>query len=86
MNVLGAMFFKSYEDVQAESYEIWQKLRYNLIMEYSEMPPMPPPFVILWDFSLFLKWCLKAILPRSYRKTVDKLFSFLTIKGCLHKF
>ena len=75
MNVLGAMFFKTYEDVQAESYEIWQKLRVELIMEYEETPPVVPPFVLLWNILLVVRMCFSRCAR------VQKLLSFLDIKG-----
>ena len=81
MNVLGAMFFKTYADIQAESYELGQKLRFELILEYRSMPPVPAPFALLWNISIFFRFLLRSLLPRMWRTLIDRCFAFLDIRG-----
>ncbi|WAR06942.1 TRPM3-like protein, partial [Mya arenaria] len=59
LNLLIAIFSKTYTKVQLKAYQHWCKLRYELILEYSERPSLCPPLIVFCHS----KW-MDGSLPR----------------------
>ncbi|WAR06953.1 TRPM3-like protein [Mya arenaria] len=66
LNLLIAIFSKTYTKVHLKAYQHWYKLRYELILEYSERPSLCPPLIVfchVWQnfFDSFVKGNLFAL-------------------------
>ncbi|XP_041465678.1 transient receptor potential cation channel subfamily M member 3-like isoform X1 [Lytechinus variegatus] len=55
INMLIAIFNNTFQRVQENANEIWKFQRYRLIMEFSERPFLPPPFILVVHIYLLLK-------------------------------
>ncbi|WAR12118.1 TRPM3-like protein, partial [Mya arenaria] len=68
LNLLIAMFSDTYAKVQKTANQHWCKLRYKLILEYSERPSLCPPLIVfchMWHLVTFLrKYFRKATISQ----------------------
>ncbi|KAJ1121117.1 hypothetical protein NDU88_009245 [Pleurodeles waltl] len=64
LNLLIAMFSYTFSEVQDHTDQIWKFQRHNLIEEYSNRPPAPPPFIL---FSLLYFLINNVIFRRPAR-------------------
>jgi hypothetical protein len=56
VNLLIAMFNKTYNEVESESLLLWRMQAWALLDEYSEKPSLPPPISILYLLPRFFRW------------------------------
>ena len=58
LNLLVALFATTYEDVQADSENIWKLNRYDLVLEYWGKTPLScTPFMLIEHIFLLFKMC-----------------------------
>ncbi|XP_058248309.1 transient receptor potential cation channel subfamily M member 2 [Hemibagrus wyckioides] len=67
LNLLIAIFNYTFEEVQGNTDIIWKFQRYELIKEYHSRPSLPPPFIILSHFYLFIRRVLLRRGPRKHK-------------------
>ncbi|XP_078514877.1 transient receptor potential cation channel subfamily M member 2-like isoform X2 [Lissotriton helveticus] len=71
LNLLIAMFSHTFSEVQDNTDQIWKFQRHNLIKEYSNRPPTPPPFILLNLLYFLVRY---VILKKEFR--VEKHFRY----------
>lgn len=79
INLLIAVFGKTYESIEEKSDKIWKKQRYDVIYEYFHKPTLPPPFVFLTFLIYPFKWIARAMKPLCFRNLTpsDNFFSMV---------
>ncbi|KAJ1121151.1 hypothetical protein NDU88_009278 [Pleurodeles waltl] len=58
MNLLIAMFSYTFAEVQDHTDQIWKFQRHDLIEEYNNRPPAPPPFILLSLLYFLVKYVI----------------------------
>ena len=58
VNLMIAMFNKTYSEVEAESLQLWRLQSWSLLEEYGEKPFVPPPLSVFYLLYIFGKWIL----------------------------
>ncbi|XP_078512418.1 transient receptor potential cation channel subfamily M member 2 [Lissotriton helveticus] len=58
MNLLIAMFSYTFAEVQDHTDQIWKFQRHDLIEEYNNRPPAPPPFILLSLLHFLVKYVI----------------------------
>ncbi|XP_050410317.1 transient receptor potential cation channel subfamily M member-like 2 [Patella vulgata] len=56
LNILIAMFSKTFNDIQKKSYSYWCLQRYQLIHEHYDRPFLPPPLIVFVHLYRICKW------------------------------
>ncbi|KAL3313589.1 Transient receptor putative cation channel subfamily M member 2 [Cichlidogyrus casuarinus] len=76
-NLLIAKFATTYALIHDQSIQIWSLQRYNVMREYIERSPIPPPLITLWHiffFAFFFVQKCRGIDPFRYN-SFSKIFS-----------
>ncbi|XP_055975296.1 transient receptor potential cation channel subfamily M member 2 isoform X2 [Sorex fumeus] len=73
LNLLIAMFNYTFQQVQEHTDQIWKFQRHDLIEEYQDRPPAPPPLILLSHLHLFVKRVVLKIPARRHRQLKNKL-------------
>ncbi|KAJ8028966.1 Transient receptor potential cation channel subfamily M member 3 [Holothuria leucospilota] len=60
LNLLIAIFNNTFSKVIENANEIWKYHRYELIIEYSERPFLPPPLTLLIHVAMVMRWLVYA--------------------------
>ncbi|XP_069059376.1 transient receptor potential cation channel subfamily M member 2-like [Pleurodeles waltl] len=61
LNLLIAMFSHTFSDVQDQTDQIWKLQHHDLVIEYSQRLPAPPPLIFFCHAYLFFRWLLRKI-------------------------
>ncbi|XP_064594682.1 transient receptor potential cation channel subfamily M member-like 2 isoform X2 [Liolophura sinensis] len=81
LNLLIAMFSFTFQKIQDNTDLHWYFLRYNLIYDYYDRPPLPPPFIIVSHLYLLAVRCFRrcCLVNRtstkatvSFRKIIER--------------
>eukprot|EP00052_Salpingoeca_macrocollata_P022389 m.194400 g.194400 ORF g.194400 m.194400 type:complete len:1763 (-) comp21786_c0_seq1:135-5423(-) len=64
INLLIAMFSKTYDEVEEEALELWNFQLYELLQEFGGKPLLPPPISIVFFFYYALSSSFKWIAAR----------------------
>ena len=91
LNLLIAIFTSVYDQVSAQSKEVWRWEMFRLATEYDGKPGLAAPFVIIEDIWVFLKSCWKKTCRR-HKEDLEALMAQdlemlnLFEKDCLHDY
>ncbi|CAF1368298.1 unnamed protein product [Rotaria sordida] len=66
LNVLVALFNVTIQKVENQSHRIWRYQRFLLVTEYSNKPPLPPPFNSLYYLYIIIRYIIEKI--QEYRQ------------------
>ncbi|XP_058379213.1 transient receptor potential cation channel subfamily M member 2 isoform X1 [Diceros bicornis minor] len=73
LNLLIAMFNYTFQQVQEHTDQIWKFQRHDLIEEYHNRPPAPPPFIVLSHLHLVVKRVILKIPAKRHKQLKNKL-------------
>ncbi|XP_006898486.1 PREDICTED: transient receptor potential cation channel subfamily M member 2 [Elephantulus edwardii] len=73
LNLLIAMFNYTFQEVQEHTDQIWKFQRHDLIEEYYNRPPAPPPLILLSHLQLLVKRIVLRIPPKRHKQLKNKL-------------
>ncbi|XP_072167495.1 transient receptor potential cation channel subfamily M member 3-like [Diadema setosum] len=73
INMLIAIFNNTFQRVQENANEIWKFQRYRLIMEFSERPFLPPPFILIVHVYLVVKKVMTSCYRHRRTKPVSEM-------------
>ena len=91
LNLLIAIFTSVYDQVSAQSKEVWRWEMFRLATEYDGKPGLAAPFVIIEDVWVLLKSCWKKTCRR-HKEDLESLMAQdlemlnLFEKDCLHDY
>ncbi|CAF0977505.1 unnamed protein product [Brachionus calyciflorus] len=71
LNILIALFNKTFEKIQQASDPLWKFSRYLLVFEYYHKPLIPPPFIIIYYFTLGIRHAIHLILKIFNQETIN---------------
>ncbi|XP_069495749.1 transient receptor potential cation channel subfamily M member 2-like [Ambystoma mexicanum] len=75
INLLIAMFSYTFAEVQDHTDQIWKFQRHDLIEEYNNRPPAPPPFILLSHLHFLVKYVMMRRPARGQKhlmRTLDE--------------
>nr|WDP79898.1 transient receptor potential cation channel subfamily M member 1-1 [Apostichopus japonicus] len=73
LNLLIAIFNNTFSKVIENANEIWKFHRYELIMEYSERPCLPPPLTLIMHVSMMIRWLVYSVCNVKAKKNTMKI-------------
>ncbi|XP_075399456.1 transient receptor potential cation channel subfamily M member 2 isoform X2 [Tenrec ecaudatus] len=73
LNLLIAMFNYTFQQVQEHTDQIWKFQRHDLIEEYYDRPPAPPPFILLNHLHLLIKRVTLKNPAKRHKQLKNKL-------------
>ena len=76
---------KTYSAIEQESDKIWKFDRYKLVFEYFHKPILPPPFVLFYYIILAIKFVIKLIINKKFKKSDNIFIEFLRKKIKIYK-
>ncbi|KAA0192072.1 Transient receptor potential cation channel subfamily M member 2 [Fasciolopsis buskii] len=59
LNLLIAMFASTYVRIESASTGHWSLQRYQVICEFVERSPLPPPLIFIWHLYLLIKYAIR---------------------------
>ncbi|XP_059478668.1 transient receptor potential cation channel trpm isoform X6 [Neocloeon triangulifer] len=57
INLLIAVFNNIFNEVNANSHQVWMFQRFTVVMEYEQKPVLPPPFIFISHIYLLIEFC-----------------------------
>ncbi|XP_065333383.1 transient receptor potential cation channel trpm isoform X3 [Cloeon dipterum] len=59
INLLIAVFNNIFNEVNANSHQVWMFQRFTVVMEYEQKPVLPPPFIFISHIYLLYQFCMR---------------------------
>ncbi|CAF3447822.1 unnamed protein product [Rotaria sp. Silwood1] len=82
VNLLIAMFNKSFQDVQSIQSDIWNYQQYMVVREYYDRPPLFIPFSTIFDIitlmKTFYQWYLRV--RYNYANPSERVFKVIAVQ------
>ncbi|UJR20407.1 hypothetical protein I4U23_023538 [Adineta vaga] len=82
VNLLIAMFNKSFQDVQSIQSDIWNYQQYAVVREYYDRPPLFLPFSTIFDIiaivKMFYHWYLRV--RYNYANPLQRVFKVIAVR------
>eukprot|EP00116_Pleurobrachia_bachei_P003410 sb/3463672/ len=73
LNLLIAIFSKTYEDVESDSKLVWSNQRAEMILEYKDFSPIPMPLSLLYHIVEFFYYLFTLCKPPSKKDNDDDI-------------
>ncbi|CAF0835257.1 unnamed protein product [Adineta steineri] len=68
LNVLVALFNVTIQNVENQSHQIWRYQRFLLVFEYSDKPPLPPPFNPIYYLFSSIRYLIRRLKSLRQRR------------------